>query len=274
MRCSLIIVGDEILAGHVADANAPWLLERIAGSGHEVRRVVVIADDPEQIAAEVREGLAARSGMVVVCGGLGPTHDDRTMEGVARALGRPLTTCEPLAEMIEGVIAAAARSGFSGASFGEDGFRKMALAPEGAELLRCSIGVVPAVVVELPSCAVVVLPGPPRELRAVFAEAVEPRYLAGTGRTPHRAEITHPFPEATLAALLTGLQERFPGVAIGSYPRAGDALIRITGAERDVAAIAAEVQAYIAAVSATDEGARLIAFMAERRARRSGVESG
>jgi molybdenum cofactor synthesis domain-containing protein len=265
---AVIIVGDELLAGHVRDANAHHIAERVAHHGHRLRRVVIVSDDPEQIATELSAELAGPAELIFVCGGLGPTHDDRTMEGVARALGTPLAPCGPLAERIESLLSQAAAAGFSDAAFGNEGLRKMAMAPEGAEVLPTSVGVIPAVTVADARARVVILPGPPRELRAVFAESVEPRFLAGTGASVAREEITHPFPESTLAAKLTDLQERYPNIAIGSYPRADDTLLRFSGPEGEVIAAASDARLYLQELEASDEGRKLLDFMDRRRSGR------
>ncbi|MFA5891500.1 MAG: molybdopterin-binding protein [Actinomycetota bacterium] len=267
MDAAVVVVGDEILSGHVHDANTHFIATRLVLHGHRLCRAVVIGDDPGHIAAEIGRELAGSAGIVFVCGGLGPTHDDRTMEGVAAALGADLVPCEPLAARLEELIARAGTAGFAEA-LGAAGLRKMALAPRGAEALVCSLGVTPAVVIDDARARIVVLPGPPRELQTVFREAVEPRFLEGTGERVHREEIVHWFPESALAETLSRIQADYPSVAIGSYPRAEDVLIRLAGPEDAVGAAADAVRALIDAVTSTDEGRRLVAFMDQRRARR------
>lgn len=262
----MIVVGDEILSGHVQDANTHFIAARVASHGHRLRHGAVVGDDPAEIAAELTRALEGPASIVFVCGGLGPTHDDRTMEGVAAALGLDLVPCEPLAAHIEELVARAGRAGFSGAAFGVDGLRKMTLAPHGAEILPCSIGMVPAVTVEDPRARVVVLPGPPRELQAVFLDAVEPRYLEGTGEELWREELTHPFPESTLATVLAELQRRYPQTSIGSYPQRDHVLIRIAGESADARAVVEHLRTHLEELTASEEGRKLLDFLAHRRA--------
>lgn len=269
MDAAVVVVGDEILSGHVHDANTYFIATRLAYHGHRLGRVTVVGDDPAFIQAEVERELAGPAGIVFVCGGLGPTHDDRTMEGVAAALGSDLVPCEPLAARLEVLIARASGEGFS-EMLGAAGIRKMALAPRGAEALICSLGVTPAVTVEDARARIVVLPGPPRELQTVFREAVEPRFLEGTGLQVRREELEHRFPESALASPLAEIQTAYPSVAIGSYPRAEDVLIRIAGPADAVGKAVDAVRALIDEVGSTDEGRRLVRFMEERRARRGG----
>ncbi|HLW17370.1 MAG TPA: molybdopterin-binding protein [Actinomycetota bacterium] len=265
MDISVVVVGDEILSGHVQDANAAFIATRVAHHGHRLRRVAIIPDDPKEIAAEVTRELDGPATLVFVCGGLGPTHDDRTMEGIAAALGTPLVELPALAARIEEIVASVGRAGFSDAAFGVDGLRKMALAPEGAEILPTSIGVIPAVTIEPAGARIVILPGPPRELQAVFTETVEPRFLEGTGVALWREEVTHRFPESTFASVLTDLQARFPSTSIGSYPQADHTLIRIAGPLADAQAVAEELRAHVTRFSDSDEGKRLLDFMSMRR---------
>lgn len=268
MLVSIVIVGDEILAGHVQDANSHFIATRVAAHGHRVRRVVVVPDEPAAIADEVARDLAGESGLIVVCGGLGPTHDDVTMEGVASALGRALAPCAPLAARIEEIATHVKGIGVSGERFGMDGLRKMALAPEGAEALVCSLGVIPAVAVSDDRADVVILPGPPRELRTVFLECVEPRFLAGTGEQVWREEITHPFVESVVAAMLGEVQGRYPQIAIGSYPQRDHVLIRVAGPEPETVAAAAAIREHLDELHRSDEGRRMLSFLEQRRDRR------
>ena len=269
MDAAVVVVGDEILSGHVHDANTYFIATRLAHHGHRLWRATVVGDDPAFIQAEIVRELAGPAGIVFVCGGLGPTHDDRTMEGVAAALGTDLVPCEPLAARLEELIARAGGEGFSEV-LGASGIRKMALAPHGAEALICSLGVTPAMTVEDPRARIVVLPGPPRELQTVFREVVEPRFLEGTGRHVRREELEHLFPESALASSLAEIQAAYPSVAIGSYPRAEDVLIRFAGPADAVGEAVDAVRALIDEVGSTDEGRRLVEFMQERRERRRG----
>jgi molybdenum cofactor synthesis domain-containing protein len=274
MEASVIVVGDEILSGHVQDANTHFIATRVAAHGHRLRHGAVVGDDPAEIAVELTRALEGPAAIVFVCGGLGPTHDDRTMEGVARALGVDLVPCAPLAAHIEDLLVRVDREGFSGSLFGADGLRKMTLAPEGAEVLPCSIGMVPAVTVVDPRARVIVLPGPPRELQAVFLDAVEPRYLEGTGEELWREELTHPFPESTLAAVLTELQRQYPRTSIGSYPQLDRVLIRVAGTGADARAVVEHLRAHLEELSRSEEGRKLLDFIEHRRAERDAASRG
>lgn len=269
MLVSVVVVGDEILSGHVQDANSHVIASRVAAHGHRLHRVTVVGDDPVQIAEEVGRDLGGPAGLVVVCGGLGPTHDDRTMEGVAMALGRPLEPCAPIAARIEEIVERVDGMGVSGARFGAEGLRKMALAPADAEALETTMGILPACVVTDERADVVILPGPPREMQTVFLECVEPRWLEGTGETVWREEITHPFVESVVAAMLGEVQERYPSTAIGSYPQHDHVLIRVAGPEGEAREAAAAIREHLDGLRDSDEGRRMLDYLERRRRERA-----
>lgn len=268
MNAAIVVVGDEILAGHVRDANTHFMAGRLAALGHRLRRANVVSDDPGDIAEALRRELDAGRDIVFVCGGLGPTHDDRTMEGVALGLGRELTPCAALAERIDLIAEHVRRQNFSGDPLGVATLQKMALAPEGAEALTSSAWFIPAVWLSEGDRIVVVLPGPPRELELVFRDAVEPRFLEGSGSVLWREEIEHRFPESALAATLSELERDVPEVAIGSYPLEDRVLIRLAGLEEAVRGVADRIRAAIEALANSEDGRKLMRFLDDRRSAR------
>jgi nicotinamide-nucleotide amidase len=265
MDAAIVVVGDEILAGHVRDANTYFVASRLAALGHRLRRGCVVADDPEEIANALRRELDAGRSIVFVCGGLGPTHDDRTMEGVAKGLGRALASNRSLAERIETIADHVKRQNFSGDPLGVAMLQKMALAPEGAEALTSSAWFIPAVWMQEANAVIVVLPGPPRELELVFRDAVEPRFLEGSGSVLWREEVEHHFPESALAGVLTELEHDFPGVQIGSYPLEDRVLIRLAGDETEVRDVTQRIRDAIEALAASEDGQRLMEYLNARR---------
>jgi len=265
MDAAIVIVGDEILSGHVRDANTHFIAERLAALGHKLRRVTVVPDQPADIGEALRRELDARRDIVFVCGGLGPTHDDRTMEAVAAALGRELVECSELADRIATIADHVRRQNFAGDPLGVATLQKMALAPEGSEALRSSAWFIPAVWLRENESTIVILPGPPRELEVVFRDGVEPTFLEGSGSILWREEIEHHFPESAIAGALIGLEREFPGVQIGSYPLEDRVLIRLAGDEDEVREVARRVRSAIDTLAASEDGKRLMAFMSARR---------
>ena len=172
-RASLVAVGDELLAGLHPDLNSPELARRLAWHGLEVVSVRVVPDREAAVAEAVR---AARdeAALVVVTGGLGPTLDDVTRHGVARALSRGLVQDEAALLGLEQWFA------LRGVPMPEPNLRQ-ALLPAGSELVVNRVGTAPGFRHVDERGVVVVLPGPPAEMRVVFGEEVEP-WLVASGR--------------------------------------------------------------------------------------------
>jgi isocitrate dehydrogenase len=152
---AVVTVGDELLRAALEDSNASEASRRLAARGLPVRIRHTVGDDEAAIADAVRAGLG-RDDVVVVIGGLGPTSDDVTRVGVARALGRPLEHRE---EAWQGVVERLTRFGVA---VHEDN-RRQALFPEGARLLPNTGGTAWGCRVDVQGTTVVMLPGPPRE---------------------------------------------------------------------------------------------------------------
>lgn len=247
LSASVIVVGDEILAGYVQDTNSAFIAQRLCALGIPLDRVVTVPDDRAAIEEALRTELGRpRPRIVLTSGGVGGTPDDVTIEVVATTLGRELRA-EP---SLETRIAAALEwSGAQGIAIGAEQarmMRRMALIPRGATLLEVGREVTPGIVVDAGDGAtVVVLPGVPRELRRIMTDGVEPALLAGRGVPPHVVELTHPYPESFLTPVFARIAAEFRDVALGSYP-ARECIVRLRGprdqAEQAAELIAAEIR--------------------------------
>jgi nicotinamide-nucleotide amidase len=169
-RALLVVTGSELVRGDRLDANGPFLAAELSRRGVEPGRIMVVGDRPEELLAALEEGLQAD--VLVTSGGLGPTHDDRTVETLANATGRQLVVDKGLEREIEGISRGFAdRLGRPYAGFSA-GVTKQASLPEGAISLGLA-GTAPALLLEHEACVVVVLPGPPAELRRLWPLALE-----------------------------------------------------------------------------------------------------
>ena len=173
-RAAIVVTGSELVRGERTDRNGPFLAGELLLLGIEPARISIVGDDPAELEAALH--LAFDADLCLVSGGLGPTHDDRTVELVARVAGRELLLDEGLHEEI-GVISRriAERLKRPYADF-EPGVRKQATLPEGAVSLGL-IGTAPGFVLETGRAPVVVLPGPPAELQALWPRALETEAL-------------------------------------------------------------------------------------------------
>jgi len=170
-RAFIVVTGSELVRGERHDLNGPFLAGELLRLGVEPARISIVGDREEELMGALAEGLAGAD-LCVVSGGLGPTHDDRTVELVARAAGVELRLDEGLHEQIGSISRAfAERLGRPYVDF-EAGVRKQATIPEGALSLGLA-GTAPGLVLEHRDTLVVVLPGPPAELQRLWQEAVE-----------------------------------------------------------------------------------------------------
>jgi nicotinamide-nucleotide amidase len=168
-RAIVVVTGSELVRGDRSDRNGPFLARELVSLGLEPVRIVVVGDREQELEAALGEGLGPD--LCVVSGGLGPTHDDRTVETLARVASLDLRLDQALEREIERVsrrIAARLRRPY--ADF-EAGVRKQATLPEGALSLGLA-GTAPGLVVRAGSSVFVVLPGPPNELRRLWQTAL------------------------------------------------------------------------------------------------------
>ncbi len=199
----ILIIGNEILSGKVTDSNSPYLCRELRTLGVDVGRILTIPDDVRVIAREVR-ALSDAYDVVFTSGGIGPTHDDLTMDGVALAFGRKVERNHSIAERI-------ARA--QGKPPNESQL-KMAMVPEAALLIDAGDLWFPVVVVE----NVYVFPGIPELLRKKF-ESVRERFR-GVPVLLKRVFVKRR--ESDIADELNALLVEFPELMLGSYPRIGD----------------------------------------------------
>ena len=169
-RAAIVVTGSELVRGERTDLNGPWLAQQALSLGLDPIRIAIVGDAVSELEDALRDGL--RADLMLVSGGLGPTHDDRTVELVARVTGRKLELRPELEREIEGIsrmVADRLRRPYGDFAAG---VRKQAKLPTGAVSIGL-VGTAPGSVLDTGSCAVVVLPGPPGELRRLWPKALE-----------------------------------------------------------------------------------------------------
>jgi nicotinamide-nucleotide amidase len=168
-RAAIVVTGSELVRGERADANGPFYAREALALGLRPERITIVGDDPSDLEAALRAG--GEADVCLVSGGLGPTHDDRTVELVARVAGASLRVDAELEAHIEGVsrgIADRLRRPYTEFA---PGVTKQASVPEGATVIGIA-GTAPGLVLPANGCVYVVLPGPPGELRRLWPAAV------------------------------------------------------------------------------------------------------
>jgi nicotinamide-nucleotide amidase len=168
-RARVVVTGSELVRGDRRDANGPYLARELTRLGLEPERVTVVGDGEPALGVALRDGLGAD--LLVTSGGLGPTHDDRTVELLARAAGLEVEVDEELRARIEEISRAVAERLRRPYADFEPGVRKQATRPVGSSAVGLA-GTAPALVVPTQQAVVVVLPGPPRELQRLWPLAL------------------------------------------------------------------------------------------------------
>jgi nicotinamide-nucleotide amidase len=216
LNAEVVAVGSELLAGQIANTNARVIAEALAGVGVPVTLQTAVGDDVARIEQVLRAALA-RADVIVVSGGLGPTHDDLTREGVAAATGRPLER--------RGALLAALQQRYTrtGRTMSPSN-RQQADAPAGAVSIENPAGTAPGIFLEHEGRLIYVLPGVPGEMEAMLRSFVLPDLSARTGGAVlvSRTLLVAGIPESDLADRLAGVV----GPNVGIYASEGE--IRVT----------------------------------------------
>jgi molybdopterin-biosynthesis enzyme MoeA-like protein len=251
MTVALIIVGDEILSGHTRDVNTLNLAVRFRDLGYELVEVRVVPDDRAAIAGALTDLSTAREGwtppaFIFMCGGIGPTPDDVTHEAVASALGVPLEMDQDMVEMILGFYNRRRWCCDDGEHrrLNEASLR-MARIPRGMRPLKNDRGTAPGLWYPMNGGAttLVVLPGVPGEVEAIFDHSIAGSVMAAKEVLPAVSEVHVPHGESLFAHIIEEVMGAHPRVRIGSYPQQGRKLVilRLKGGEEEVAAARAEL---------------------------------
>jgi FAD synthetase len=212
----IVVIGNEILSGKTADTNSTFLARELRKLGVDVRRVAVIPDDLDDIAATVRD-FHERFDFVFTSGGVGPTHDDITVEGIARAFARRVVREPELERKLREFYKEKVN----------EARLKMSEVPEGAELIYGGTLAFPTMKVE----NVYILPGIPEILQSKFL-AIRDQFAAD----PFFLRIVYTREgEGAIAEHLNETMRRFPQLLLGSYPKIGDPeyLVKLTLESKD-----------------------------------------
>ena len=166
-RVEIVVTGDEVLFGRIQDTNSNWLAGRLAELGARLRRVTCVGDDVGVIASVLRDSLGRSNNMIVFTGGLGPSEDDMTVEGIARAVGREVILDQGAVERIRRVYS---ERGIHDTARGE----RMARVLEGSTAISNPVGMSTGMILREGGTTIVTFPGIPAEMQAMFEEHVAP----------------------------------------------------------------------------------------------------
>jgi nicotinamide-nucleotide amidase len=231
-RAGVVVTGTEVLSGRVQDRNGPWLADRLIELGIELAHVTICGDRPEDMEAQLRFQADQGCDVIVTSGGLGPTADDLTMDVVARFCGRAMVHDPELEQRIQAIVRPLlARFPHIDEDALQKGSAKQATVPDGVAVLEPAGTAPGAVVTPIDSDrpAIVVLPGPPRELQAMWPAAVETDAFkrATGGRVDYDQRTLRLFgmPESEIAETLRVAEPQlggFDGLEITTCLRRGE----------------------------------------------------
>jgi len=218
----IISVGNELLLGNTVNTNASWIASHVTSLGGNVTRITTIADNLDEISRTIREALRRRPTLIITTGGIGPTFDDMTLHGVARALGvhlRPDKTAvmmvrEHYAQMFPNRRITLTKPRL-----------KMASIPVGGKAVRNPVGTAPGVKLSVHGVEIFCLPGVPKEAKAIFRESISPSISSMTAGSVflERWVSVRGIMESKLAPMIDQVMSRWPGVYIKSHPRGVEA---------------------------------------------------
>lgn len=170
----ILCTGNELLSGTIVDTNAQWISSKITDAGGCVRRITVVGDEVNEISSAVKESIERKPNWLIVSGGLGPTYDDKTLEGIGTALNLKLVLDNNAVEMLRKSYTLHGLT----TNYELNHTRlKMARIPEGSTPIQNPVGSAPAVLIEIANktTKIICLPGIPKELKAIFSENILPQ---------------------------------------------------------------------------------------------------
>ena len=217
----IVCIGNELLIGKIKDTNAHYLAKHATQLGANVKRVTVIQDTIEEIANCICEAIARNPQFIVTTGGLGPTFDDKTLQGIAKALNRKLEVNSKALAMVKQKCIEYAKKRELPTEIEMTPPRvKMATLPENTEVINNPIGTAPGVRIDLQGTVLFALPGVPMEMQAIFNETIAPllKQAVGSSVFCEKSIFADNIMESRLAPLIDKVMSNNGGVYIKSHP--------------------------------------------------------
>ena len=211
MAIELFSIGTELVLGQIQDTNAHWIAQQILQIGGELRRVTMLRDDAEEMYEALESSVKRKTSLILTTGGLGPTPDDMTVAVVASLIGtEPILSEETVADFRK-------RREMSENDPISEALMKMAMVPESATVWQNPAGWAPCISVEHQNTTLMMMPGPPREMKAIFETYIQPLIAER-----YRAEITTArvyvsMFEAEVSPLMQKVMEHHPDVYLKAY---------------------------------------------------------
>ncbi len=236
MNACILSIGDEILLGNIVNTNSQFLAEQLTSLGFNVKRIISISDDPEQI-RETLEFAAGHTDLVISTGGLGPTSDDRTRSAIAQFFDDRLIQDPIVLRDVQKFLSTRGRQM-------NQANREQALVPSKAKILRNRLGTAPGLWLDKQGTVYIFLPGVPHEMKELYTKEVKPRIKEHFDLPVIYFRFVHTLgiPEAELAEALQDFEKSLPrNVQIAYLPSPEDIRIRLTAKGKDLRQIKHQV---------------------------------
>jgi molybdenum cofactor synthesis domain-containing protein len=221
MDVEFLIIGNEILIGKTLDSNSNWMAKRIARYGHRLRRITSVGDNLNTISNTLQGILTRKPDMVITSGGLGPTFDDMTLEGIAIGLNRKLELNKHALSSIKKVYKHAYDKGILKLEGMTKEREKMAYLPQGSIPLPNTIGTAPGVKINERDTQLYILPGVPTELKSMFRNIIIPILKEKQGKFIEKGFLFSGIGESQIAPYTGELEKKYPQLWIKTHPRIG-----------------------------------------------------
>jgi len=245
MKAEIIAIGSELLTPDRLDTNSLFITRRLNQMGIAVTHKTIVGDDRNSLRDAFRDALS-RTELVISTGGLGPTLDDLTREAVADLLDRKLSLNKNVLERVESRFRRLGR-------IMPENNKRQALVPEGAAVLENPVGTAPGIWLETDGHVLVLLPGPPLELQALFTQQVEPRLsrLSGGLRQYSREMRAVGLPESEVDHRAAPIYSTYPHVETTILAAPGEIQIHLRAWSTEATATEAKLEELVERLSLT-----------------------
>jgi len=221
MDLEILVIGNEILIGKTLDSNSNWMAKRIARYGHYLRRITTVEDDLNVISNTLKEILTRTPDIVITSGGLGPTFDDMTLEGIANGLERKLELNQHAFNSIKKTYNHAHERGILKLEGMTKERKKMAYLPQGSIPLPNTVGTAPGVKIQEKNTTFFILPGVPSEMKSMFRNIINPILKEKRGKFIEDGFLFSGIGESQIAPYTTELEKKYPQLWVKTHPKIG-----------------------------------------------------
>ncbi|MFW9975363.1 MAG: competence/damage-inducible protein A [Candidatus Thorarchaeota archaeon] len=219
LTVGIMAIGNEVLDGIVLDTNSNWMETKLVALGAQIRRLVSVRDEMEEIGNALRF-LRESCNVIITSGGLGPTHDDMTLAAITKALGRKIVENRDAANIIKRQYKTLYEKGIVAAPDFTEYRRKMAQFPDGSSPLDNRVGGAPGVMIHDENVTIFCLPGVPAELKFIFEDSVIPWIEENVVQKFHEQIVEFEMKdESVFAPAIDFVMKKIPNVYIKSLPK-------------------------------------------------------